>query len=65
VKNRVRRLRLEAGLSQVELAARAGLATSTLHRIDANPRVKVSLEQASRLAPPLGVQPMDLLPRIR
>jgi|HubBroStandDraft_6_1064221.scaffolds.fasta_scaffold00012_136 transcriptional regulator with XRE-family HTH domain len=62
MKNRVRQLRLEAGLTQTELAARAGLAHSTLARIDANPRCSIPLDRAPQIANALRVKPLDLLP---
>lgn len=54
---------MAAGVTQTELAAKSGIPLATIQRIDSNPDSKVGLHQAVRLAPALGVEPMDLLPR--
>jgi DNA-binding XRE family transcriptional regulator len=63
MKNRVRKLRVAAGLTQTELAAKSGIPLSTLHRIDSNPRVKVALGQAVMIARALRLKTTDLLPQ--
>jgi transcriptional regulator with XRE-family HTH domain len=62
MKNRVRVLRLEAGLTQIELASRAGMPHSTLARIDANPRAGIPLDKALPIAEALHIDVRELLP---
>jgi transcriptional regulator with XRE-family HTH domain len=62
VKNRLRQLRLEAGITQEQLATRSGIPESTIARIDATPTAAISLETARRIAGVLHVDPFDLLP---
>jgi DNA-binding XRE family transcriptional regulator len=61
-RNRVRELRIAAGLSQDEAAMRSGLARSTFARIDQNPRCSIALDRARQIAQALDVEPLDLLP---
>lgn len=56
----VRRFRSETGLSQEELAARAGLHRTYVSSIERAER-NVSLENIFVLAEALGVEPSDLL----
>jgi transcriptional regulator with XRE-family HTH domain len=65
VKNRLRQLRVEAGITQRELAKRSGIPDSTIARIDATPSAAISLEAARRIADVLHVDPFDLLPSAR
>ncbi len=64
---RVRRLRLEAGLTQAELAAGAGVTVETVARLErvlrgrASANANPSLETLTRLAAALGVDVTDLL----
>ena len=60
MKNRVRAARLNAGMTQQELANAAGLKYSTLVRIDANPTARLSYEFATRLAKTLNVKAEEL-----
>jgi transcriptional regulator with XRE-family HTH domain len=63
MRNRLRQLRIEAGVTQRDLAARAGVSPSTLSRIDATPSASITLELAQRIANALRIDPYDLLPR--
>ncbi len=56
----VRRLRTAAGLSQEELAARAGLHRTYISSVERGQR-NVSLENIGALASGLGSDPRDLL----
>ena len=53
--------RLEAGLRQTELAAKAGITNSTVFMVE-NGRQNVSVKSLCALANALGLQPCDLLP---
>jgi len=61
---RVRELRLERGLSQEELAAKAGLHRTAISFIEIAKRSS-TLETVERLARALRVQPVDLMPKLR
>ncbi len=64
---RVRKLRLQAGLTQAELALGAGVTVETVARLErvlrgrASANANPSLETLSRLATALGVEVVDLL----
>ncbi|MDX3064022.1 helix-turn-helix transcriptional regulator [Streptomyces sp. ND04-05B] len=60
VGERLRRLRTEAGLSQLALAERGGLDHRTVSRCE-NGRRAVSVDILARLAYALGIQPWQLL----
>lgn len=60
VGERLRRLRTEAGLSQVALAERAGLDHRTISRCENGHRA-ISIDVVARLAYALGVPPWRLL----
>jgi len=63
MRNRLRQLRVAAGLTQTELAALTGLPLSTINRIDANPQAKVTLDQAAAIAGVLRLKTTtELLP---
>jgi transcriptional regulator with XRE-family HTH domain len=70
VRARLRALRLERGLSQEEVAERAGMAASTLSRLESGAR-RLALDHLPPLAGALGVEVGDLLapatrdPRVR
>jgi transcriptional regulator with XRE-family HTH domain len=70
VRARLRALRVERGLSQEEVAERAGMATSTLSRLESGAR-RLALDHLAPLAGALGVEVGDLLapatgdPRVR
>lgn len=57
VKNRVRNLRLEKGLTQTEVADLVGVTRQTIHKIetyDYNPTVRLALDLARVLATEIG-----------
>ncbi len=62
MKNRLRQLRREAGITQRDLAERAGIPPSTIARIDATPSASISLDLARQVACVLQIDPFDLLP---
>jgi len=59
--NRLRQLRLRAGLKQEDLAERAGISQQQISKME-NGRAPLTLEQARRVAQILGCSPTDLLP---
>lgn len=61
--NVVRRLRIEASLSQAKLAQAAGLNIRQIQKIEAGEILtkNITLETAVRLAKALGVEPADLI----
>lgn len=52
-----------AGLSQAELARRAGVGVQTVHRLCNNTTAQVSLATLDKLAAALSVEPGDLIVR--
>ena len=56
----LRRLRVARGLSQTELAAKAGIARPHLSRLE-NRTYDTGLDTVSKLAAALGSEPLDLL----
>lgn len=62
MRNQLRRLRLEAGLTQRQLAKLAQVPDSTLARLDHTPSAAISLDIAARIANALHVDPLELLP---
>ncbi len=60
VRARLRALRADRGLSQEEVAARAGMAASTLSRLESGTR-RLALDHLAPLAGALGVEIGDLL----
>jgi transcriptional regulator with XRE-family HTH domain len=60
VRARLRALRLERGLSQEEVAERAGMAASTLSRLESGAR-RLALDHLTPLAGALGVEVGELL----
>jgi transcriptional regulator with XRE-family HTH domain len=70
VRHRLKAYRVERGLSQEEVAKRAGMATSTLSRLESGAR-RLAIDHLTPLARALGVEVGDLLapavadPRVR
>src|SRR3954452_25075835 len=70
VRARLKALRVERGLSQEEVAERAGMAASTLSRLESGAR-RLALDHLTPLAQALGVEVGELLapatrdPRVR
>jgi len=58
----LRRIREERGLSQRELAARAGVVKSTIYEAEAGRHIP-RIQTLEKLADALGVSIADLLPR--
>jgi transcriptional regulator with XRE-family HTH domain len=58
---RIRELRLERGLTQVQLAERCGMPQSTISRIESGSTTGVDFETLNRVAQALGVHPADLI----
>lgn len=58
--HRLRQLRRERELSQVELAGKAGLSLTTVARLERHPRVSCRSRTLSRLAAALGEDPSSL-----
>ena len=59
--NRIRELRIEAGLSQQALGDRIGVSKVTISDLERG-NMKLDLEYLRRIAAALGVQSADLLP---
>lgn len=60
--NALRRARIRAGMTQLELSRLAKIPEATLARIDGNPAAKISIVQAAALARALNCDLYDLLP---
>jgi transcriptional regulator with XRE-family HTH domain len=60
-KNKLRRLRLGAGLTQIQLAERAGVSPDTVVRWEGGKGGRPHPGALSKLARALGVTPADLL----
>lgn len=58
---RVRELRKAAGLSQGDLAKRAGLTRKTIWNVEADPSHAANVRTLTKLAEALGVDLSDLL----
>ena len=58
---RIRALRERRGWSQAELGRRAGVAASTVNRVERGETTTLSLGNLERLARALGVSPRSLL----
>ena len=58
---RVRELRTRRGWSQAELGRRAGVAASTVNRVERGETTTLSLGNLERLARALGVSPRSLI----
>ena len=62
---RLRHLRRQHGLSQEQLAAKAGISLATVARLERTPRTTCRTRTLSRLAAALGEQPAALTPAAR
>ena len=60
---RLRELLDEAGISQSEIARRAGVSFATVNRLCTNATSQVSLETLDRLAVVLDLEPGELIER--
>lgn len=61
--NALRDVRHRLHVTQRTLAKRCGLPESTLARIDSNPYVRITLQQAFRIADALEIDVRELLPQ--
>ena len=59
--NKIRRLRKDAALTQVQLAERCGMPQSTISRIESGSTSGVDFETLDKVADALGVHPADLI----
>ena len=59
--NRLKHLRINAGLSVVELASRAKAASSTIYAIEEGRSKRLHKATIDRLAEALGVEPEELI----
>lgn len=57
---KLKALRLQRAMTQMELAAKSGVAQPTIARIEGGPKHRVALRTARKLARALGVQPHDV-----
>ncbi len=60
-KDKLRRLRLGAGLTQIELAEKAGVSPDTVVRWEGGKGTRPHPGALSKLAKALGISPVDLL----
>ena len=58
---KLRSLRIDAGMSQYDLADRAGMRQPMVNRFETGER-KINVGHAMKLAPPLHIAPAELLP---
>ena len=61
----IRELRERAGLTQVELAARAGTSERAVNHLENGKTRRVDLDLLDRVARALKVEPAELLRRVR
>ncbi|MCR9256204.1 MAG: LexA family transcriptional regulator [Alphaproteobacteria bacterium] len=62
MKNRLKELRNAAGLSTYDLGAKVGATNSQISKLE-NGKTQLSMQWAERLAPHLGVDPLELFTR--
>ena len=60
MKNRLKERRAECGLSQVELAAKAGISRATISKIENNEEVNLTTQTIAKLSEVLGANPSDI-----
>lgn len=60
LKNRLKERRTECGLSQVELAAKAGISRATISKIENNEEVNLTTQTIAKLSEVLGVNPSEI-----
>jgi len=59
-KNRLKQLREEHGISQVELAKRTKLSRATISKLENNERVNVNTQTLAKIADVFGVPASDI-----
>lgn len=60
LKNKLKERRTECGLSQVELAAKAGISRATISKIENNEEVNLTTQTIAKLSEVLGVNPSEI-----
>lgn len=60
MKNRLKERRAECGLSQVELATKAGISRATISKIENNEEVNVNTQTIAKISEVLGAKPSDI-----
>lgn len=60
IKNRLKELRLERGISQEELVKLSGISRTTLSKIENNEEVNVNTRTIAKLAEVFGVKASDI-----
>lgn len=60
IKNRLKELRTERGISQEELVKRTGISRTTISKIENNEEVNVNTKTIARLAEVFEVKPSDI-----
>jgi len=57
----VKRIRMEKGLTQAEVAERAGISVSTLRRVEKGSSIRVRMRTLISVAEGLGVMPSEVV----
>jgi len=60
IKNRLKELRTERGISQEKLVEMTGISRATLSKIENNEEVNVNTRTIAKLAEAFGVKPSDI-----
>lgn len=60
IKNRLKELRIERGISQEELAEKSGISRTTLSKIENNEEAVVNTRTIAKLAEVFGVKPSEI-----
>lgn len=60
VKNRLKEIRIERGLSQEELAEKSGISRATISKIENNEEASISTKTIAKLSEVLGAKPSEI-----
>lgn len=60
IKNRLKELRIERGISQEELAEKSGISRTTLSKIENNEEVNVNTRTIAKIADAFNVMPSEI-----
>ena len=60
IKNRLKELRIERGISQEELAEKSGISRTTLSKIENNEEAAVNTRTIAKLAEVFDVKPSEI-----
>ena len=60
IKNRLKEMRVERGMSQEELSEKSGISRATISKIENDEKAAVNTKTIFKLADVLGVKPSDL-----